>query len=344
VLLARLQPTRRGIGALAAIAAVLLAPLINQIAYARSFVDGSLGMLDQVLEMRSPLQMVRDGEFGQLTGFYSALFFLAPITFVLGAIRLWRERMSSRLLFWVWCVFGLLLMMTQVRMHYFGMFALFLPWLIIAQEVGTKHPELHKRALLATSLLLVLAYAPAMRHELLAPSLLGGERWFRPLHPMFAPLRKACAEDPGIVLADTNAGHYIRYFTECSVIANNFLLTAQQFQKADEVARLFSLPLEQLTQQAPFVKYVLVRPGDIKAKGDHEFSYAFYGRYTPGLSRTLLLTPIASVPQEFKLLYEVTLQMHVPNSERTEEVPYAKLYKIIPSATASAASVNNVSE
>ena len=62
---------------------------------------------------------------------------------------------------------------------------------------------------------------------------------------------QACAEDPGVVLADTNAGHYIRYFTDCSVIANNFLLTEQQFQKADEVYRLFALPHEQLTRQAP---------------------------------------------------------------------------------------------
>lgn len=345
VLLARLQPTRRGIGALAAIAAVLLAPLINQIAYARSFVDGSLGMLEQVLEMRSPLQMVRDGEIGQLTGFYSALFFLAPITFVLCAIRLWRERMSPRLLFWVWCVLGLALMMTQVRMHYFGVFALFLPWLVVAQEIGAKHPELHKRALLTSSLLLVLAYAPVIRHELAAPSPLAGERWFRPLHPVFAPLRQACAEDPGIVLADTNAGHYIRYFTACSVIANNFLLTAQQFQKADEVDRLFSLPLDQLTRQALFVKYVLVRAGDIKAEGNDGFNYAFYGRQPAGLSKTLLLAPATSVPPEFKLLYEVTMRMHIPNSERTQEVPYAKLYKVMPSAaTTSAASVNNVNE
>ncbi len=33
------------------------------------------------------------------------------------------------------------------------------------------------------------------------------------------------------MLTDTNAGHYIRYFSDCSVIADNFLLTAQQFEK-----------------------------------------------------------------------------------------------------------------
>lgn len=342
VLLARLQPSRRNIGALAAIAVVLLIPLIQQINYARSFVDGSLGMLDQILEMRSPLQMVRDGEFGPLMGFYSLLGALAPITFALCAWRLCQERATPRVLFWIWCVFGLALMTTQVRMHYFGVFALSLPWLMVAQEFATHRPELHKRTLLIASLLLVLAYAPVLRYELVAPTPRGGERFFTPLYPIFEPLRQACAEDPGVVLADTNAGHYIRYFSDCSVIADNFLLTAQQFEKADEVGRLFALPAGELTKQAPFVKYVLARAGDIRAKGNGKFEYAFYGRHAPGLSQTLLLAPASARPPQFKLLYEVGMHMHKPGSEQTTEVPYAKLYKVVPSAARE--SVNDVSE
>jgi len=341
VLLARLEPTRRSMGALAVIAVVLLAPLVNQVSYARSFVDGSLGVLDQIVEMRSPLQMLRDGELIKLTGLYSTLFFLAPITFVLCATRVWRERMNARLLFWVWCVFGLALMMTQVRMHYFGVFALYLPWLIVAQEIGAKRPELHKRSLLITSLLLVLAYGQVMRYRLLAPTPRGGEMGFMPLYPIFEPLRQACAEDPGVVLADTNAGHYIRYFTACSVIANNFLLTAQQFRKEDQVDRLFSLPPERLTREAPFVKYVLTRAGEIEATANDQFEYRFFGRYTPGLDKLLLLTSPDALPPQFRLLYSVTMEKRMPSSELTAEVPYAKLYKIVPSAVASVDNVND---
>jgi hypothetical protein len=195
-----------------------------------------------------------------------------------------------------------------------------------------------------TSLALVLAYAPVIRHEFVAPSPLAGERWFSALHPVFAPLRQACAEDPGVVLADTNAGHYIRYFTECSVIANNFLLTEQQFEKAAEVDRLFSLPPEQLTQQAPFVKYVLARAGDIRLDANGVPEHAFYGRQPAGLSKTLLLTPATSVSPEFKLLYEVTMRMHPANSQRAQDVAYAKLYKILPPAAAPASAVNNGNE
>ncbi len=349
VLLARLQPTRRSILALLAIAAVLLAPLLKQISYAQSFVSGSLGMLDQILEMRSPLQLLRDGEVTQLIGFYSLLGCIAPLTLVLCITRLWRERQSPRLLFWVWCVFGLLLMTTQIRMHYFGVFALFLPWIVVTQEYSAKWPELHKRTLLLASLGLVIAYIPVIRYALVAPMPRGGEDWFMKLYPMFPALHQACAEDPGVVLADTNAGHYIRYFSDCSVIANNFLLTEQQFQKADEVGRLFSLPIEQLKQQAPFVKYVLVRPGNIVTKADGHFSYEFFGSYAPGLSNTLLLGPASGVPPEFKLLYEVNMQKQ--SGQRTVEVPYAKLYKIEKvengaprSASLPAASANDVND
>lgn len=342
LLITRLQPTRRGIGSLAVIAALLLTPLINQIAYARSFVDGSLGMLSVIQEMRSPLQWVRDGQWVPVTKFYSALFFLAPITFGLCVFRSWRERTSPRLLFWVWCVFGLPLMMTQIRMHYFGTFALFLPWLVVAQEVGSWRPELHKRSLLVASLLLVLAYSQVLRYQLIAPTPPAGDQGFANLYPAFEPLRHACEQDPGVVLADTNAGHYIRYFTKCSVIANNFLLTAQQFAKVDLVYRLFALPAEQLPKEAPFVKYVLTRPSDIGATGNDQFKYRFFGDYPTDLGKQLLLAPLDRIPPGYQLLFRVTMQKRLPEGDRTVEVPYARLYKIVPSAPA--ASVNNVSE
>lgn len=343
-LLTWLRPSRGSIVAMIGVGIVLIAPLINQISYARSFVDGSLGMLDQILEMRSPLQMVRDGEFSAFIGFYTVLVLLAPVTVVLCATRLWRERTGHRLLFWLWCLFGLGLMTTQVRMHYFGAFALYLPWLVIVYEWATRSVEHRKRVLLLTSLALLLAYAPVIRHELIAPAPYAADQSFLSLYPVFAPLREACEEDPGVVLADTNAGHYIRYFSKCSVIANNFLLTAQQFQKADEVGRLFSLQADQLASQAPFVKYVLVRAGKITPKGNGKFDYSFFGRRPPGLVRTLLLGKAADIPPEFKLLYEVSVERRDPIEARTRQVPYAKLFMLERAATVAESSVNNVNQ
>jgi hypothetical protein len=341
-LLTWLRPSWRSFAAILAIGVVLIGPLINQITYARSFVDGSLGMLDQILEMRSPLQMLRDGEIEEFTSFYTLLALFAPVTLVLCAVRLWRERTGPRLLFWLWCLCGLGLMTTQVRMHYFGAFALYLPWLVVVHEWAERSAEYRKRTLLLASLALVLAYAPIIRHELIAPAPHAADRWFFSLYPVFGPLREACAQDPGVVLADTNAGHYIRYFTDCSVIADNFLLTAQQFEKADEVSRLFSLPADQLIREAPFVKYVLTRAGDIKAKGGDKFDYAFFGRRPPGMVRSLLLEPATQAPEQFKLLYEVSVKLGGPNDSDKREVPYAKLFKV--ESAGAATSVSDVNE
>lgn len=342
LLLSRFPASRRNIGLLVVTAVVLLTPLIKQIAYARSFVSGSLGMLDQIQEMRSPFQMLRDDGISMLINFYTPLALLTPVTFVFCAIRLWQERTRPRLLFWVWCLFGLALMTTQVRMHYFGTFALFLPWLIVVQEFTDRWPEHGKRTLLIASLALLLSYAPIIRHQLIAPSPKSADVWFAALHPMFKPLREACANDPGVVLADANAGHYIRYFSDCSVIANNFLLTAQHFEKVEEVNRLLSLPIEELPQRAPFVKYVLVRAAKLVAENGN----FRYGLYTRGdLAKMLLLAPPDAIPPEYELLFTVRVPMRIPGTEEVRPATYAKLYKILqPEAASGPTSANDVSE
>jgi hypothetical protein len=331
LLLAILPPNRRSILAMTAIAAALLLPLMGQIRYAQSFVSGSLGMLADIMEMRSPIKLALDGETQFISGFYSLLGWLAPVTFGLCVYRAWRERREPRLLFWISCVLGLTLMSTQLRMHYFGGFAMYLPWLIVAQEYAVARPDLYKRAWLTVSLLLVLAYAPVIRHALIAPVPKAGDEWFDNVYPLLRTLEKACAEDPGIVLADSNAGHYIRYFTDCSVIANNFLLTEQQFAKVDEVRRLFSLPANEFSARALRVKYVLVRAADIQPSRDDHFSFTFFGDASR-LPQTLLLAPQEEVPSEFKLLFRATIY---DQSGTVRNIPYAKLYKMQPRESAS---------
>ena len=47
--------------------------------------------------------------------------------------------------FWLCCLFGLALLLTQLRMQYFGSFALYLPWLVLADpgtHAASKHTKL----------------------------------------------------------------------------------------------------------------------------------------------------------------------------------------------------------
>jgi hypothetical protein len=330
VLLIWLRPARNTILALGALAIVLVAPLLHEIRIAQSFLTGSLGMLDGIQEMRSPVRLGREDGAMAVSFFYSFLIWLAPITLLLCLVQCWRERHSSRLLFWVSSVMGLALLSMQLRMHYFGGFALYLPWLLLLHDYASKHIELRKRAFLLATLALLLAYVPQIRHALIAPIPTAGDMWLPRLHPIFPALRKACAEDPGIVLADATAGHYIRYFTDCSVIANNFLLTQQQFDKVDEVDRLFTLPAAEVPKHAPYAKYVLVRAMSIKRQANGEYSFGFFGDATPTLATQLLLQPQQATPPGYRLLDEVNFELRYP--DRSETFPYARLYKIEPGA------------
>jgi hypothetical protein len=302
----------------------MIVPIVAQIELAQSFVAGRFKWLETIAEMQSPLKAVFTPMGVYIVPLvYSYLFFIAPLTWLLCVVQCWRERDSNRLLFWVACVLGLSLLFSQIRMHYFGDFALYLPWLALADGWVRTRPHLERRVFLATSLVLVLLYVPVLRHQLIAPVSFANDSAFSISRPLFATLHDACAKDPGIVLADNNAGHYVRYYTDCSVIANNFLLTPLHFQKMDETERDFQMSASELLTAAPHVKYVLVRPLDIKTADDPKdgYKYWFYFTGQPRLATDLLMGPPQKLPREYRLLDEIRFT-------DLNNIPFARLYKI----------------
>lgn len=341
VLLSLLRRTPRAIGALAICGALLIVPVLAQIEMARSFVAGTFKWLETIAEMKSPLKEAFTPQGAKIiTHIYTYLIWIAPLTFLLCVLQCWRERSSARLLFWVTSAAGLVLLSTQVRMHYFGDFALHLPWLVLADDYARARPQHAKRIFLAISLALVLLFVPALRHQLVAPVSRANDSTFEDTRQIYSALQKACAADPGIVLADNNAGHYIRYYSDCSVMVNNFLLTPLHFSKMDEVEHLFSLRAAQLPSAAPKVKYVLVRPLDIRRADNPEegYKYWFFFPGDPRLVTDLLLSASDSVPGDYVLLEEIRF----PGADN---IPYARLYKIRrPELSSPAASVNDASK
>lgn len=323
--------SRRSVAALTLGAVILALPILPQVQMAGAFVAGTLKWLDAIAEMRSPLAaaFTREGAL-IITRIYSYLIWLSPATLVLCLVQGWRERRSERLFFWLSSAAGLALLSTQIRMHYFGDHALYLPWLILANDYAKARPQQTKTTFLVASLALVMLYVPVLRHQLVAPIATANDGTFKDTRPIYSALRKACAEDPGIVLADNNAGHYIRYYSECSVMVNNFLLTPQHFAKMDEAAQLFANSAQHLLYAAPYVKYVLVRPLGIRRADDPKagYSYTFFFPGSAQLATDLLLSRAQSVPSEYVLLDEIRF----PD---VDNIPYARLYKVQRSATAS---------
>jgi hypothetical protein len=339
VALSRLRHSLRSCAIVGLLALVLALPVFGQLEIARSFVVGSAKWLETIAEMKSPLREAGTADGAQIIGrIYSFLIWIAPVTLLLALFGCWRERRSDRLLFWVSSVIGLALLSAQLRMHYFGDFALYLPWLIVADDLARAKPQRAKTIFLVATLALSFLYTPALR-QLVAPVPTTNDHTFKDTHSMYLKLRDACAAEPGIVLADNNAGHYIRYYTDCSVIVDNFLLTPLHFRKMDEYEHLFSLSAAQLVHAQPEVQYVLVRPLDIKRAEDPAKGYKYW-MFLPGTSRLLndlLLGPIAQVPPDYELLDEISF-----TGAANDRILYARLYKIRRAATP--ASSNDGSE
>jgi hypothetical protein len=328
VALAALPKQPRNIALLAGIAVVLLIPLTRQILMAGMFIGGTTKRLDTIVEMHSLASMMRSASGrGSLTSTYSALIFLTPLVAIYSAWRGWQERATARVFFWICCLFGIALMYAQLRMHYFGSFTMYLPWLVLAQAGMERWRNQAKVVLLSTVLVFLLAYWIPTRYQLAAHMPFAGDPAFRGLRPILEDLRKACARDPGIVLADNDAGHYIRYYTDCSVIANNFLLTSQHAQKIRQIDYLTSLPAAAFPGTAPFVRYILVRPISI-ARGDKETRYVSYSQIAAPLISDLLLKPLEEIPANYTLIEQAS----ITDSAEQTAVPYIRLFKVDPVA------------
>jgi hypothetical protein len=312
-------------------AVLTLLPLAYQIMLAKSFLTGNLTRLDSISEMFSVPKLILLFGAEDAASRYSHLLWLLPLTFILCAFKGWQQRRSGQLFFWICALCGLPLLFMQYRLHYFGSFALCIPWLMVAESLAAGRLARASRPLmLATTLLIVLAYIPALRHQLLGPIPVANDQYFIDTRPVLKQLAAACEADPGVVLADHDIGHHIRYLTNCDVIANNFLLTEQQGAKIMEMERLFKMSATDLLTTAPYIKYVLVRPVYIE-ESEQGLVFVSYSTGGSDLVADLLLRPAASAavapPAEYHLLHQSRMV------RQGTDIPYARLYKIQRTAT-----------
>jgi hypothetical protein len=253
----------RQLAVLCAMCAALLVPLSAQALGGAGFLSGSFSILDQIIEAQSPytLYTVTFGAAGTL-GYYSYLLFAAPVLAAFFVYRVTREKMSERLYFAVAAAFGLTLMLTQFRLHYFGYFALVIGPLLAIDAVRARFRWHRGVVFAATFGALVLTFQPALRDRLFLFNAPGSATDYASVLPLYLRLMPLCAADPGVVLASSDDGSGVLFHTECSVIANNFILRPSDETHINEVLRLLALSPQELVQQRPDVKYVLLRARD----------------------------------------------------------------------------------
>ena len=243
---------------IAGIGIALTIPLFRQVLSMENFLSKDLARFDVILETKSPLELSLSNPQLWLVDFFSLLTLLAPLVWIGAAWMVLRSRIPKTVFFSVMVIFGLSLYILQVRLHYFGSFAVVLGPLLLAKYLKEKTPA---RAGWITGLVVLVylgSYIGPVSNRLFSKLPLGLDAQYGLVKAAIPRLTEACDEEPGVVLAFNDLGHYIRYHTECSVVANNFLLTAQHARKIEELDHLLSLSLERLIEERPDIRYLFV--------------------------------------------------------------------------------------
>lgn len=328
VLLSRSTYSRRSLVVLVVIALVLAIPLATQAVIGGAFVIAKLDVLKNIDEIQSPLRLALNADgAARISGLYGLLVWLSPLLLGVSVVQVFRERRPGFILFWLMSVFTLVLLMLQLRFFYFGSIALYIVPFWCLEQIRIARPQLGSGVVASSCLLMVVAVVPSVRFHLFDQPPAGLDPFYEHTRSMYPVLARACSASPGLVLANSDQGHYVRYHTVCSVIANNFRLTEQHAEKIQEMERLYSLSPQDLLNQAPRVRYVIAtmsgiyqRRQDGKLEGTPIKTLV---RTNPRLTIELLLTDVEQSEPRFRKLLEL-------KPDQSSEFPLMRLYEILP--------------
>ncbi|MEM6810659.1 MAG: hypothetical protein AAGA41_13680 [Pseudomonadota bacterium] len=325
VLMAGKPFDRRQLAIVAGSTAVLGVPLIGGLLLGGAFLSGELLLFDRISEVRSPIaDLFIAGARPAVFSLYSYLILLLPFALLWCLWTLMRRASPSQIAFAAWALFGLTLMLLQQRLVYFGLAAMVIVTVLILQQLGKALPR--AGTAVATLIVVAISVQPQLSGQLFADQPAGLRRAYEMSYTLYAPLADACSEQPGLVIAGNNDGHPVRYHTDCSVLANNFVLTPQHEAKLAQLGELTSMTPEAFLAAAPEgTRYVL---------SQIEGLYVFQGgriglrdidtvrRINPALFIALAeaTAPVAG----FELVAEVRFNM--PGDPRG--LPVAQLYRL----------------
>jgi len=323
VLLTRIDFSLRRLAFVAGLTLVLALPLGIEISKGADLLSGSTVLLDQIAEVRSPFDMFwSDGGPLSATRYYSWLIVLAPALAGFCLVSLWWIANPSQIFLNCAAAFGISLMLAQFRFHPFGYWALLAAGLAFLQMAEGSFGKQARWVPAVAAVVFVAAYWPPLGHQLFQRFPPGLTPEYAVTRPLYLKLHDVCLDDPGIVLAATDDGHPIRYHSDCSVIANNFLLTRLHGEKVLEAERLLSMSPEELRAAPPGVRYVLVRLNNLLMR-----EAGTYRASTPqelAAANKPLFNALSekAIPEGYELVAELRTQ-------DDRDIPYARLLRVV---------------
>ncbi|HTU68105.1 MAG TPA: hypothetical protein VMF52_19320 [Steroidobacteraceae bacterium] len=313
--------TRRSLVVMTVLAGLALLPLFGMLYLAGTFVSGNLTTVQDISEAKSPYRLLIERGEAESTMYMSWLMVLMLPMLLLNLWWAWRRREPQLQLAAILSVFGLALFQSQYRFCVFGVLPMLLTPLLALRQWSEARPALGRFAPAAVLALFGLAYLPtagAWTTTWALGSNLGYAN-VRSTWPRFAQL---CREHPGIAFATIEAGHWIRYHTDCAVMANVFLLTPQHAAKIDENSHLLRLTPAQFLTERRDIRYVFVFHGVTISEEvpGHETPVLEVLRQQLAPLERDLLGPEKDIPPEFEKRWEV----RSPQGQI-----YSRLYEIV---------------
>lgn len=319
VALALLPRSPRNIVLMVVAALLALLPIFNTLHLAGAFVSGELETIRNIAEAQSPYAVDQRLGPGTSTQFFSWLLWLTGPMALLNLWWVFRFKEPGLKFTAIVGVLGLTLMQAQIRFAVFGELSMMLTPVLGASLLSDWRPELRRAAMAACLVLLAVASYPTWVNWRVH-WVLGSSDAYQNLRSMFPELKARCATHPGIVVGDLESGHWIRYHSTCSVVANVFLLTPQHAAKVQELDRLMSMSPEKLLADTP-VRYVFAHHAVAMERDAHGEEIPQLEEMRPLLMplERVLLGPESALPPQFKKRWQVT----TPGGQI-----YARLYEI----------------
>jgi asparagine N-glycosylation enzyme membrane subunit Stt3 len=319
------MPTPKTAAAIGAGAALAAIPLISQVLIGSSFLAGHLGVLHEISEVKGVLRIAADHGIAWVIQFYSLLIFVAPLALMGCAWVAARRQTEPQLLYMcVFCVCGLTMLFLQFRLHIFGSLALVLPWVVLIYRVDVSSARQRAVVVAAAAALIAAAYVPSVKDQLFDKRAPGNDVYYGLTRSIYPAMAEACAARPGVVLASSDVGHYIRFHTQCSVIADNFLIMPLHFQKFLEARRLMTLTPTAVLESGTPVRYIYVTLADVavgsQGKDVLQFEADKLSQAQPRLVAMLLFGELQSIDPRLRLVKELRMQ---------DSIPVARLFEVV---------------
>ncbi len=302
-----------------AIISLLLAiPVISDIKGGARFVSTGHDFYSSIIEFSRPISWKHSENLipKVMLHFYSGLILVLPIT--LAVFFYWGVSKKKPYIYFfvISSILGVILLLSQYRLNYFGSYVLYMPLLLICNDLSEKYIR-QRNVIVGYLILMIFIFYYPVKSVFFEEKRLAGNLGYELSHKVLEKLGESCKNDPGTVLAYWDDGHYITYHSDCAVIASNFIMTPLDFDRVRFSNKLLSgMPEEILPIN--FIDYIYLNRKDdfYKYKSIEDAK-----KLNSVLASELLFSD--DYPEGFQLISGADYSY-----DNGEVQPYVKLFKI----------------